>query len=236
MRRKTRIGLLRHYNPQTGHWISKDPIGEKGGINLYGFVSNDPINTWEYLGSLGIPASKTPLQNGRDDFVDHYFNGHGTDFDLVAHGYESKLESAISGQVDNIILPKLLEIIRDESRQRNDYYGSFEVNITRSSQKGRTVTHPDLTTSIFSVGKTTLITNLDGSLKVKCKKYMNDGRSYEFKGTRYQSIDDWFTDPLGIKEGTGGWWPGSGDLPFAQKYRIDGTWERAYEHNGMSYD
>jgi len=32
------------YNPSTGRWLSRDPIGEKGGINLYGFVYNSPIN------------------------------------------------------------------------------------------------------------------------------------------------------------------------------------------------
>lgn len=36
------LGLIyynyRHYNPQDGRWISRDPIGEKGGVHLYGFV------------------------------------------------------------------------------------------------------------------------------------------------------------------------------------------------------
>lgn len=27
-----------------GRWLSQDPIGEKGGVNLYGFVGNDGIN------------------------------------------------------------------------------------------------------------------------------------------------------------------------------------------------
>lgn len=30
------------YNPSTGRWLSRDPIGEKGGVNLYGFVGNRP--------------------------------------------------------------------------------------------------------------------------------------------------------------------------------------------------
>ena len=32
---------LRYYNPQTGRWLNKDPIGEDGGLNLYGMVNND---------------------------------------------------------------------------------------------------------------------------------------------------------------------------------------------------
>ena len=30
------------YNPQTGRWLNRDPIGESGGFHLYSFVNNDP--------------------------------------------------------------------------------------------------------------------------------------------------------------------------------------------------
>lgn len=32
------------YNPQTDRWLSRDPIAEDGGRNLYGFGNNDAIN------------------------------------------------------------------------------------------------------------------------------------------------------------------------------------------------
>ena len=31
-------------------WLSRDPIGERGGLNLYGFVGNDGVNRWDLLG------------------------------------------------------------------------------------------------------------------------------------------------------------------------------------------
>ena len=34
----------RHYNPQTGRFLTRDPIGYGGGVNLYGYVGNNPIN------------------------------------------------------------------------------------------------------------------------------------------------------------------------------------------------
>jgi RHS repeat-associated protein len=34
----------RFYDPQTGRWLSRDPIGEEGGFNLYGYVVGDPVN------------------------------------------------------------------------------------------------------------------------------------------------------------------------------------------------
>ena len=40
----------RHLNPQTGRWHSRDPIEEEGGINLYGFVGNNGVDRWDYLG------------------------------------------------------------------------------------------------------------------------------------------------------------------------------------------
>ncbi len=40
----------RYYNQSAGRWLSRDPIEELGGVNLYQFVGNDPMNAWDYLG------------------------------------------------------------------------------------------------------------------------------------------------------------------------------------------
>ena len=41
---------FRYYDPVTGRWLNRDPLGEAGGLNLYGFVGNDPINSIDLLG------------------------------------------------------------------------------------------------------------------------------------------------------------------------------------------
>ena len=41
---------FRYYSPSLGRVLNRDPIGELGGTNLYGFVENDPVNGWDYLG------------------------------------------------------------------------------------------------------------------------------------------------------------------------------------------
>jgi RHS repeat-associated protein len=41
---------LRYYNPRTGRWINRDPIGEDGGVNLYGFVLNNPASLIDPIG------------------------------------------------------------------------------------------------------------------------------------------------------------------------------------------
>jgi|GEM_PF-3467077 len=40
----------RFYNAEAGAWVSRDPIAEKGGLNLYGFCQNDPVNKYDLLG------------------------------------------------------------------------------------------------------------------------------------------------------------------------------------------
>jgi RHS repeat-associated protein len=48
------LGLVdytfRPYNPLDGRFLNRDPIGEQGGLNLYGFVGNDPVNRRDRLG------------------------------------------------------------------------------------------------------------------------------------------------------------------------------------------
>lgn len=45
---------LRYYSPSLGRFVTRDPIEEQGGLNLYGFVSNNPITSWDYLGNLPV--------------------------------------------------------------------------------------------------------------------------------------------------------------------------------------
>jgi hypothetical protein len=39
-----------YYNPNTGRWLNRDPIEEKGGPNLYGFVNNNPMGGIDLVG------------------------------------------------------------------------------------------------------------------------------------------------------------------------------------------
>ena len=51
----------RFYDPITGSWLSRDPIEEEGGVNLYGFVGNDGICA---VDSLGLESTKITI-NGK---------------------------------------------------------------------------------------------------------------------------------------------------------------------------
>jgi RHS repeat-associated protein len=48
------LGLLQnasgYYNPATGRWLSRDPLEEEGGMNLYASCGNDTVNQADQLG------------------------------------------------------------------------------------------------------------------------------------------------------------------------------------------
>jgi RHS repeat-associated protein len=46
----------RFYDPKLQRWINRDPIGEEGGINLYGFVHNDPLQEVDPFGLTNLPG------------------------------------------------------------------------------------------------------------------------------------------------------------------------------------
>jgi RHS repeat-associated protein len=44
------LTLYRAYDPDLGRWLSEDPMSLAGGLNLYGYVNNNPANLQDPLG------------------------------------------------------------------------------------------------------------------------------------------------------------------------------------------
>jgi len=61
----------RYYDPVTGRWPSRDPIEEEGGVNLYGFITNNGINNLDIHGLKDVTL--TLNRTIRD-----YFGTYGT--------------------------------------------------------------------------------------------------------------------------------------------------------------
>jgi RHS repeat-associated protein len=62
----------RYYDPTTGRWPSRDPIEEEGGLNLYGFVVNDPICCIDVYGEFPMFISSPSLEGILKLFGIHY--------------------------------------------------------------------------------------------------------------------------------------------------------------------
>ncbi len=60
----------RYYSPELGRWPSRDPIGEDGGLNLYGFVGNMVICRIDAYG-LQIQINYVPGGPVAEDWLDY---------------------------------------------------------------------------------------------------------------------------------------------------------------------
>lgn len=74
----------RYYDPSTGRWPSRDPIFERGGNNVYGFIQNRGINDVDLLGKSSIwvpPGGPLPPDNrpGGGGSQGSFFPGWGPD-------------------------------------------------------------------------------------------------------------------------------------------------------------
>jgi integrase/recombinase XerD len=74
----------RYYDPVTGRWPSRDPIGERGGVNLYGFVYNNPYIWIDVLGREPKNCEADLQDNPARGKVD---NGEIAPGAMNCHGY-----------------------------------------------------------------------------------------------------------------------------------------------------
>jgi len=89
----------RWYDPLTGRWPSRDPIEERGGVNLYGFVGNDGISKLDIDGmapSINPKLTNAPSYRCGGNYLcgSNYAGGSGLD---NGKGYILMIDEAMSG-------------------------------------------------------------------------------------------------------------------------------------------
>ena len=90
----TQPGLIlcghRYYSPDLARWLTRDPLGYEGGINVYAYCENDPVNGIDPSGlQLTLPGKGFPRKypfpkvpkkakpvGGRDNFGTPGFSSH----------------------------------------------------------------------------------------------------------------------------------------------------------------
>ena len=109
-------------------WLSRDPIEERGGLNLYGFVGNDGVNRWDWLGMQGVRTTDRQVESdGGFLLAEGIANGtltpipgiHGKTFTAkdCPCAVEFKFEKAYQGTYDVLESRKLGGRPRREKRQ-----------------------------------------------------------------------------------------------------------------------
>jgi RHS repeat-associated protein len=63
----------RDYDPETGRWTTQDPIRFEGGLNLYGYVVQDPLNRIDPEGLFDLPSDPSGLPPGWDKDTSHRY-------------------------------------------------------------------------------------------------------------------------------------------------------------------
>ncbi len=77
------LAPFRVYDPTLGRWLSEDPLGIQGGLNLYAYVRGNPVNGVDPLGLFGL-----------SDWFHHYFFGNGAPIDLGSIGLLGDFQNA----------------------------------------------------------------------------------------------------------------------------------------------
>ncbi|HQK02448.1 MAG TPA: RHS repeat-associated core domain-containing protein [Verrucomicrobiota bacterium] len=113
----------RYYNPSTGRWPNRDPIGERGGMNLYGFVGNSPLNRVDRLG-LDAAIINHGGYTGHTSFIIVQSDGSVTAYHFYAKSHQTgrccELGSLLSVCCDKV------SVWQESAKSLQDYMASQE--------------------------------------------------------------------------------------------------------------
>jgi RHS repeat-associated protein len=138
----------RAYDAQSGRWLSADPMGEAGGLNLYAYVGGNPINAWDPLGldptcnfmpTPVNPDGSRALGISRENYLRYAkaISPKKGEFHILAHGrpfivYDDRLVSDLSRPA---ILPK--ELVEKMKRDYQKEWEAADVVVLHSCETGK---------------------------------------------------------------------------------------------------
>ena len=120
----------RYYDSVSGRWVNKDPIGESGGLNLYGMTENSPVDQIDAFGHElyaidGTGADEPGLSNVFEFYLGHYngkkqyFAGIGSDTHAAETGIATwsagSMGTGANAQVHTVMAAICADIGLDKS-------------------------------------------------------------------------------------------------------------------------
>lgn len=146
----------RWYDPAVGRWISKDPIRLHGGLNLYAFCADDPVN---FTDRFGLCKKKTEEEEGEEDSSESVEESTlGEQILNAANAANAAVQSAVIPTATGTAVSALegvpgfiftfdsakayaevIESITDGAVETNDKGGVLQSNERRIQRNGRVV-------------------------------------------------------------------------------------------------
>ena len=100
----------RYYDRNMGRWINRDPIREKGSINLYKSFSNNAINSYDIMGLVDKHVQ---------EFMDHY--GKDQLYYETKSDFSGEWKEPIPPQYDELFIYPMIDPYYDEYPEANAY-------------------------------------------------------------------------------------------------------------------
>ena len=85
----------RYYDPKTRTWLSRDPLREGGGVNLYAYCGNDPVGSFDSVGLL--TASERQELELENTHLSGLISQFGWRPDSPEEVYQKKLKTHFGG-------------------------------------------------------------------------------------------------------------------------------------------
>ena len=124
----------RYYDPLTGRWPSRDPIGEIGGVNLYGFLKNKPIAKFDRHGLIDANSSLEDIKAEAEKLVQR---GRALNYNVAA----DLLQNYLDGGGDMILSASWLRSfskVKEAEERILGYFMDQIINLTGKMACGET--------------------------------------------------------------------------------------------------
>jgi RHS repeat-associated protein len=190
---------FRMYSPELGRWLSRDPIGERGGRNLYGFVGNNPIRRVDPWG----------LAWGNFQAVWHFYFGGGQDVTLQQAG--------LYGTVTAAVQPKMNEW-KDKAKQSAEDASSILACPSPTLTSTMNADSVGMPAVVFWMGGYSFHRKYFCSVQADCSKC-----SYSYKCTLNYDVSDEFVNPSDFDNSDSDPWD---DWQYGgSPYSVTGHWD-----------
>jgi uncharacterized protein RhaS with RHS repeats len=100
----------RYYSPGIGRFVSRDPIGLQGGVNLYSYVNDNPVNYTDPMGLLA--QSPIVVAQGGTNYFGNTMTDVGNGLTSASQSVQSLVQTSLNAGANETIggtLDKLIQ-------------------------------------------------------------------------------------------------------------------------------